>query len=190
MWPTVISDAASGYVNAMGKDNFLYVNYAFDITPTCDCNMFCDRPMIPNLGVFVSRDPVAVDMACLEACEATSVVPGSKAEEYGFSDPNTDRFTNVSSATKVSQWSQINAAVFNGLGESEYVLVESKPGPESDFWFAPYTPENTIYDVYRDQWAADHFDYGDCFYEEKRLSREQLFARPKGICKAVDIDDM
>lgn len=181
MWPTVIADAAAAYITAMGKDNFLFVNYAFDITPTCDCNMFCDRPMIPNLGVFVSRDPVAVDMACLEACEAASVVPGSKAEEYGFADPNTDRFTNVSSATKVSQWSQINAAVYNGIGSSEYTLVESVPAPESDFWFAPYTPDNTIYDVYREQWAADHFDYGDCFYPEKRLSREELYKRPGGL---------
>ena len=177
------------YMNAMGKDNFLFVNYAFDITPTCDCNMFCDRPMIPNLGVFVSKDPVAVDMACLEACEAASIVPGSKAEEYGFADPNTDRFTHVSSATQVSQWSQINAAVFNGIGSSEYTLVESEPAPESDFWFAPYTPDNTIYDVYREQWKADRFDYGDCYYDDKRLSKEELYRRPAGLRNAMTIKE-
>ena len=55
------------------------------------------------------------------------------------------------------------------------------PAPESDFWFAPYTPDNTIYDVYREQWVADHFDYGDCFYPEKRLSREELYKRPGGL---------
>ena len=33
MWPIAIADAAAGYMNAIGMDNFMFVNYAFDITP-------------------------------------------------------------------------------------------------------------------------------------------------------------
>ncbi len=68
--PIAIADSASGIINKIDRDKFMFVNYAFDITPACDCTNFHDRPMVPNIGTFVSRDPVAVDMACLEASEA------------------------------------------------------------------------------------------------------------------------
>lgn len=181
LWPTLIADAATGYVNACGKDNFLYINYCFDVTPICDCAQFHDRPMIPNLGVFVSKDPVAVDMACLEACEAAQVVPGSKAEEFGFSDPNTDRFTNCSTANKVSQWTQINSAVYNGLGSSEYELIESVPGPETDYWLKPYTPDNTWYMVHAKEFGKIDFDFGKFYHDEQKVPNEVLFKRPKGM---------
>lgn len=190
LWPTLIADAAAGYTSAIGRDNFMYVNYCFDVTPYCDCCNFHDRPMIPNLGVFVSKDPVAVDMACLEACEAARVVPGSKAEEFGFSDPNTDRFTNCSSSWKVSQWTQINAAVFNGMGSSEYVLVESKPGNEVDFWFPRYTPERTFYDVHKEAFKKDDFRFDKFYYDEQRLPDEVLFRRPAGMVGDISIDKL
>ena len=191
LWPTLIADAATGYVNACGKDNFLYINYCFDVTPICDCAQFHDRPMIPNLGVFVSRDPVAVDMACLEACEAANVVPGSKAEEFGFSDPNTDRFTNCSTAYKVSQWTQINSAVYNGLGSSEYELIESVPGPETDYWLEPYTPDNTWYMVHAKKFGEIEFDFGKFYLDEQQVPNETLFKRPKGMVgDIIPIDEL
>lgn len=148
--------------------------------------------MLPNLGVFVSFDPIAVDMACLEACEAANIVPGSKAEEFGFADPNTDRFTNCSSALKVSQWAQINSAVFNGLGSSEYVLVESVPGPDTDYWMKPYTPEDTFY-MQKSKYFAkmeEKFSWDKYYYDEKRLSDEALFRRPTGLVGELSIFDL
>ena len=189
LWPTLIADAASGYLHAIGKDRFLFVNYCFDITPLCDCCTFHDRPMIPNLGVFVSRDPVAVDMACLEACEAASVVPGSRAEEYGFSEPNTDRFTNCSSAAQISQWTQINSAVYNGMGSSEYELVESVPGPEFEYWPEQYTRDNTFYDQHMHAFEADTFRFDEYYLPEQQLSNDELYKRPAGLVKVSSIQD-
>lgn len=190
LWPTLIADSAAGYMNAIGNDRFLFINYAFDITPICDCAQFHDRPMIPNLGVFVSFDPVAVDMACLEACEASRIVPGSRAEDFGFADPNTDRFTNCSTSNKVSQWTQINAAVFNGMGTSEYVLVESVPGEESDYWLPPYTPEDTFY-MQKNKYFKDYkFTWGDYYYEAQRVSNAELFKRPSGMVGDISIKDL
>lgn len=190
LWPTLIADSASAYINAIGRDNFLFINYCFDVTPICDCAQFHDRPMIPNLGTFVSFDPVAVDMACLEACEASSIVPGSRAEDFGFADPNTDRFTNCSSALKVSQWTQINAAIFNGLGSSEYILVESEPGEETDYWLPPYTPENTFYMQNNCHYVDHPFKFDKYYYDEQRMTNEELFKRPAGIVKGISIHDL
>ena len=190
LWPTLIADAASGYINAIGKENMLFINYCFDVTPICDCAQFHDRPMIPNLGVFVSYDPVAVDMACLEACEAASVVPGSKAVEFGFAEPNSDRFTNCSSPTHVSQWASINSGVYNGLGSSEYVLVESEPGPEVDYWLSPYTPTNTWYMVHAKKLGECEFVFDKFYYDEQRVPNEELFKRPAGMVADISIRDL
>ena len=96
MFAATIPDAFSGYVHAIGKDKVGYVTYAMDMSPWCDCVNFSDRPLVPNLGVFASRDPVAIDMACLEMVEKFTAMPGSKAEEFGFGEPGTERFTNCS----------------------------------------------------------------------------------------------
>lgn len=52
-----------------GRRN-IYLNFALNITRGCDCE---PRPMtraLPDIGIFASLDPVAVDSACWEACAA------------------------------------------------------------------------------------------------------------------------
>lgn len=174
-------DAFSGYVHAIGKDRVGYVSYAVDISPQCDCLNFHDRALVPNIGVFASRDPVAIDMACLEATESVHALPGSRADEMGFGEPGTERFTHCSSQIGVSQWVQINAGVYNGLGTSEYNLIVSEPGPEFDFWMKPYTPESVLGYVKREElrqanWAPDY----PFTHEAYRVSKAELSAKPKG----------
>ena len=188
-WPAGIADAATAYIDAIGRDNMLFLNYAMDITPACDCGVNHDRALIPNIGVFASKDPVAVDMACIEASEAVSAVPGSKADEYGFGEPNTERFTNCSSFAKVSQWAQINSAMYNGLGTSEYTLVKSKTVPCTDFLFPRY--QNTTYmEVHKDAYKNISMDCGDYAYSaEPRLVIEAQGKKPVGKVGEISIDD-
>lgn len=188
-WPTSIADSAAAHINAIGKDKFLYLNYVMDVTPWCDCMNYHDRSMVPNLGVFASKDPVAVDMACLEATEASVVIPESKPDEFGFGEPNSERFTNCSSMAKISQWAQINSAQFNGLGTTEYVLIESEPGDEYDFWPRDYTPSRTVPMVHKEGLSSGSYDPGDYVYELPRLSVPELQTRPKGIVKQISIVD-
>lgn len=44
----------------------LHFNYALKITPNCDCMNRTESPIMPDLGVFISIDPVACDMAVWE----------------------------------------------------------------------------------------------------------------------------
>ncbi|MGX8701897.1 DUF362 domain-containing protein [Caproiciproducens sp.] len=188
-WPAGISDAACAYINAIGKDNMIFLNYAMDITPQCDCGNCHDRSMIPNLGVFASRDAVAVDMACIEAAEAVSATPGSVADEYGFGEPNTERFTNCSSMAKISQWAQINASVYNGTGSSEYVLVDSKATPCKDFEFPRYR-DITYMEVHKEAYAHITMDPGDYAYSKlPRLDMGEQSKKPKGKVKEISIED-
>jgi len=188
-WAPAMVDAASAYIKAIGAENMLYVSYAMDISPWCDCVSWHDKPLVPNVGVFASKDPVALDMACLEATEALNGMPNSQAEEAGFMEPNTERFTNCSSFASISQWAQVNSGAYNGLGTTEYVLVESEPGPDTDFWFAPYTPENTWYDVNREVGSMQDYDCGCYARNVPAVPLTELHFRPTGKVGTISILD-
>ncbi len=179
-WPVTIADAAAGYIGALGKDKLIYLNYAMDITPWCDCANFHDKPLVPNLGVFASKDPVAVDMACIEMAESKSGIQDSLAQEYGFGEPGTERFTNVSSMAKTSQWAQINAAVYNRLGASAYELIKSEPATAEEFWFPPYRPNNTFGAVHKEALKKGDYDPGDFVHAEAQVAPETLYSKPQG----------
>lgn len=46
----------------------IYLNFALAITRGCDCEPRPMFPLIPDIGIFASTDPVAVDQACWDAC--------------------------------------------------------------------------------------------------------------------------
>lgn len=40
-----------------------YMNFLMNITPDCDCLPWSDNPVVPDIGILVSDDPVALDAA-------------------------------------------------------------------------------------------------------------------------------
>lgn len=57
--------AEYAYAAQLGKKN-LYINFATLITSACDCIPRTMTPLMPDVGVFASTDPVAIDQACLD----------------------------------------------------------------------------------------------------------------------------
>lgn len=43
-----------------------YMNFLMNITPDCDCAPWSDAPIVADIGILVSNDPVALDQACLD----------------------------------------------------------------------------------------------------------------------------
>ena len=62
-----------------GKPAF-HVSLVLDVSPDCDCERHNDVPVIPNVGMFASFDPVALDQACVDAANRQPVIQGSKAD--------------------------------------------------------------------------------------------------------------
>ncbi len=54
--------AEYAYAASRNKKN-IYIQYAFNITPECDCHGSKQEIIAPNIGVLVSTDPVAIDQA-------------------------------------------------------------------------------------------------------------------------------
>lgn len=48
-----------------GRPNF-HINIITDVSPNCDCHSENDSPIVPNIGMLASFDPVALDMACAD----------------------------------------------------------------------------------------------------------------------------
>ena len=73
------------YASARGKRN-IYLNFALNITRGCDCETRRMQPLIPDIGVFASLDPVSIDCACYDAAaQAGARFSGRHQLEYAES---------------------------------------------------------------------------------------------------------
>ncbi len=62
-----MADACSAVIDFVGRDNILYVSVANNLSVDCDCNSNPKPPKMADLGIFASKDPVALDQACHDA---------------------------------------------------------------------------------------------------------------------------
>ncbi len=107
----------------LGDRPHFHISIICDVSPNCDCHAENDIPIIPNVGMFASFDPVALDVACADACNrqpviAGSVLAGSECHEHSEHDhfhmvhPDTNWKSCVEHAQKI------------GIGNQEYELIE------------------------------------------------------------------
>ncbi|MDO8672578.1 MAG: DUF362 domain-containing protein, partial [Dehalococcoidia bacterium] len=82
-----MADGALAVVKTVGRDKVGFINFAVDISPGCDCVMYSDRAIVPNLGVFASRDCVAIDRACVDMAKKSGGMPGSRSHDRGAHAP-------------------------------------------------------------------------------------------------------
>lgn len=57
------------YAAQKSKKN-IYINFAMNITPGCDCEPKKMKPLMDDFGIFISSDPVAIDKACYDMAES------------------------------------------------------------------------------------------------------------------------
>lgn len=104
-----------------GRPHF-HISLVIDVSPFCDCHAENDVPIVPDVGMFASFDPVALDMACADAVNKQEPIKGSMLEECH--EHNHDHFTAIGPETN---WKVcIEHAVKLGLGNKDYELIEVK----------------------------------------------------------------
>lgn len=102
-----------------GRPHF-HISLVIDVSPYCDCHSENDAGIVPNIGMFASFDPVALDAACADAVNAETPVPNSALGEAA--QKNTDHFTAVFPDT---DWRfQLTHGQKIGLGSMAYTLVK------------------------------------------------------------------
>ncbi len=101
-----------------GRPHF-HVSLVMDVSPYCDCHAENDVPIVPDVGMFASFDPVALDMACADAVNAQTPLKGSLLDEVKHR--HHDHFTDVHPTTN---WrSCLEHAEYLGLGTMDYELI-------------------------------------------------------------------
>ncbi len=102
-----------------GRPHF-HISIVNQVSPFCDCHGENDTAVVPDIGMFASFDPVALDQACIDAVNAAPGLATSILAEREQHAPH-DHFTQIHPAT---DWrSQIAHAVKIGLGSSNYELI-------------------------------------------------------------------
>lgn len=95
-----------------------HISLIVDVSPFCDCYASNDLPIIPNVGMLASFDPVALDVACADLCNKQNPNRGSLLEGKEGHDhfhalfPETRWETGVEHAEKL------------GIGTRQYELIE------------------------------------------------------------------
>ena len=102
-----------------GRPHF-HISLVIDVSPNCDCHAENDIPIVPDVGMFASFDPVALDLACADAVNRQPVISGSQLDRMPH--VHHDHFTD--SAPQTNWESCIEHAVKIGIGNSEYELIE------------------------------------------------------------------
>ncbi len=98
-----------------------HISLVMDVSPNCDCHAENDAPIVPNVGMFASFDPVALDQACADAVNAMPVNPNSQLGERGCACGH-DHFHVVHPDTN---WpAALEHGEKLGLGTREYELVK------------------------------------------------------------------
>jgi uncharacterized Fe-S center protein len=104
-----------------------HINLVQDISPNCDCHSENDAPILPDVGMFASFDPVALDQACADACIAADPLPNSQLMDAILKDTFQDQGDNFVNTTPGSTWKeQLEHAQLIGMGSREYELIFMK----------------------------------------------------------------
>jgi len=109
-----------------GRPNF-HVSLVCDISPNCDCHSENDAPILPNIGMFASFDPIALDQACADACLKAEPIANSQLGD-NMRKPNFFDFRDHFKNTKPEvEWKSCLAHGEKiGLGSRDYELIVMK----------------------------------------------------------------
>jgi len=102
------------------EDRSFYINFITDVSPACDCVPYNDVPIVRDIGILASRDPVAIDMASVDLVNREQALTGSVLKENR--EAGKDKFRGV--YPKVDWTLQFEYAEKLGLGSSKYKLVK------------------------------------------------------------------
>ena len=115
-----------------GRPSF-HISLAMDISPNCDCHAENDTPIVPDIGMFASFDPVAIDQACIDAALKMPAMPNTELTdmrdklEASGGIPEHCEHDHFNMTHPDTNWrAMIEHGVKIGLGTDRYELIEVK----------------------------------------------------------------
>lgn len=104
-----------------------HISLVIDVSPYCDCHGENDAAIVPNVGMFASFDPVALDMACAEAVNAQPVLSNSMLGDCSEEERACHNHDHFHSIFPETCWeTAISHGEKIGIGNSKYKLITVK----------------------------------------------------------------
>ena len=126
---TILNERMAEYTKAVIQNRpHFHVSIVNQVSPYCDCHAENDAPVVPDIGMLASFDPVALDQACADLVNAAPVMQNSILAEHIAADPEEaakhDHFHNI---TPESEWKAcLEHAEKIGMGTRSYELITVK----------------------------------------------------------------
>lgn len=104
-----------------------HISLVIDVSPYCDCHGENDAAIVPNVGMFASFDPVALDMACAETVNAQPVLSNSMLGDCSEEERACHNHDHFHSIFPETCWeTAISHGEKIGIGNSKYKLITVK----------------------------------------------------------------
>ncbi len=113
--------ATEAVMSSFPNGNSVFINLATNITPLCDCLGFTTPSLVPDIGVFASKDIVAVDKATLDSIDYRNLIPGSVPPWLVMRELDGHLFKKIHGK---DPYIQVYACERRGLGSSKYEIEE------------------------------------------------------------------
>ena len=102
------------------KGKVLYLNFLTQISPACDCYGYSDAPIVNDIGILSSEDPVAIDQASVDLVNGEAGNRVSKLQKNW--NPGEDKFRAI--YPEVDWNIQLAYAEEIGMGTRKYELIK------------------------------------------------------------------
>lgn len=102
------------------KKKSLFINFLVQISPACDCYPNSDAPIVRDIGIVASTDPVAIDAASCDLVNNEESIPNTAIKK--MLKQGEDKWRAL---YPTIDWNfQLNHAEKMGLGSRKYTLVK------------------------------------------------------------------
>jgi uncharacterized Fe-S center protein len=108
-----MAEAAKAVATKAGKGNIIYISVLNNLSVDCDCDPSPAKPVLNNIGIAASLDPVALDKACVDMVYS--------APSKGVKGDNKPLIERIQSRNAYE--TLVHAAAI-GLGSLKYQLVD------------------------------------------------------------------
>jgi len=114
------------YGAVKGKEGKVaFMNFVINVTPDCDCAPWSDAPIVSDIGILASTDPVALDQACCDLVSKATTLSNTLLEDNTHDEKcehNQEKFK----AMRKNTYGDIQLSYGEelGLGSRKYNLIE------------------------------------------------------------------
>lgn len=105
------------------KNKIAFINFVINVTPLCDCVPWSDAPIVPDIGILASFDPIAIDKASFDLVNSQIGHSSSALGDCGCGlHAGEDKFKALHPETRGDL--QLKYGEELGMGSTDYELIE------------------------------------------------------------------